>query len=115
MIGTQLSGEAATVKVQLSLLSGLNGALVVFPNLVGTLKTSAGAPLAGRSVKFSLGTTVLCTAVTNAQGVATCASSIQSGLGTLLNLGYTLSFAGDADYLASTARGPIVQVLTLKL
>jgi hypothetical protein len=114
LIGTSLVGDAAVVQVQLT-LSLTNAAVVsVFPSLRATLRTSSGAPLAGRTINFSVGGVPVCSAVTNAQGAGTCSASIPLLRG-LLNLGYQVSFAGDLDYAASTAKGPLVQVLQLRL
>ncbi len=65
-------------------------------------QTAGGAPIVGRTVVMSTSTGVACQAVTDAGGVATC-----SGLGAaaqiLLDGGYTASFAGDSQYLGSSA------------
>jgi hypothetical protein len=110
---TITTGDPAIVKVVVNMLNPLLG-VSLFPNLTGTLK-SGSTPLAGRTLRFTVGTTVLCTGVTNAQGTATCTGGVMTGLNALLGLGYQVSFAGDFDYLASTGKGALVQVLTLKL
>lgn len=117
LIGTTLTAEPAIVKVLANVLGivNLNSALVVFPNLTGTLKTASGAPLPGRTIKFTAGGATLCTAVTNAQGVGSCQSTVQSGLAVTLGLGYQVSFAGDLDYSPTSAKSTLIQVLTLKL
>ena len=80
-----------------------------------TLTTSSGAPLAGRAVTFTIGTTTLCTATTNAQGKAVCASGVLTGIQALLSGGYTVSFPGDNDYLPSSGKGSIATVAVLVL
>ena len=71
------------------------------------------APLAGRTVTFSAGTTVICSVQTNAQGVATCRFSAGDVLPAVLNFlktghAYTVSFAGDATDEPSSANAPLV-------
>jgi hypothetical protein len=75
-----------------------------------TLTGLGGAPLAGRTVQFTTttaGGSVLpvCTATTDAHGVASCVSEITATVNTLLTNGYDASFAGDADYLPATDHG----------
>jgi YVTN family beta-propeller protein len=57
-----------------------------------------GAPIAGAPVTFSYAGKVLCTATTNASGVAACSVRALSFAGGT----YTAAYAGDADHLAST-------------
>lgn len=64
-----------------------------------------GVPIVGRRITF--GSTiqpVLCAAVTDLEGIATCAADAR--------LGYWASFAGDETYSSSTADGYIVCVTT---
>ncbi|MGQ0619229.1 MAG: Calx-beta domain-containing protein [Panacagrimonas sp.] len=79
-----------------------------------TLKDSTtNTPIAGRSVNFKASdNTALCTATTNASGVATCQATVPNALRIVLGLGYRASFNGDASYNPSTAKG---DVLGLKL
>jgi hypothetical protein len=62
------------------------------------------APIADRTVTFKVGSSTLCSAKTNASGVASC-----TVLGLLIDLGgrarYAAAFAGDADYLPSSGSG----------
>jgi hypothetical protein len=64
-------------------------------------RTFDGTLIAGRTVTFTIGRSTVCTATTNAQGVASC-----TVFGLILGIGptpaYTAKFGGDADYLAST-------------
>lgn len=114
LIGTSLVGEAAVARVQIKLGGGfLNGGLTVFPNMAATLRTESGQGLAGRTITFTIGGNLVCQAVTGADGVGECAG--QAALAALLNLGYQVTFAGDADHAGSTARGPLLQVLSLRL
>jgi hypothetical protein len=75
------------------------GALNLYGPPSATL-TSPNGPLAGKVIQFSAGGAPLCTATTNATGVATCSGA--QFLQTLLAGGYTAAFAGDAQYVAST-------------
>lgn len=77
--------------------------------LSATLTTATGAPVSGRLVTFRVGSSVLCTATTDAKGVATC-SGRQGVLVALLAVGYTATFAGDTAHAGSTARGALVTI-----
>lgn len=82
----------------------------VLPNAVlraTVTASSTGQPVAGVPVTFTAGKTSLCTAQTDAAGVATCDAAAQR-LALTLNGGYVAAFAGDADNLASSARGNLV-------
>ena len=82
---------------------------VTFPGLTARLTADSPArPLAGRTVRFRVGTTEVCRATTDANGVASCRGSIVASLQTVLNLGYVAVFDGDATYLPSTDRGPLI-------
>jgi hypothetical protein len=68
--------------------------------LTATLKeTSSGAPLAGKTVTLSLGTASCLPVTTSATGVAACSVTTPSGPSAV----FAASFAGDADYLGSSA------------
>ncbi|MGQ0621976.1 MAG: Calx-beta domain-containing protein [Panacagrimonas sp.] len=75
-----------------------------------TLKDSTGnTPIAGRSISFKASdNSLLCTATTNASGVATCQATVANALRTILGLGYNASFSGDSSYNPSTAKGDIL-------
>jgi hypothetical protein len=75
-----------------------------------TAKLAAyGAPLAGRSVVFSTGGTQLCTVVTDSSGTASCGVSVKTNTvyRSLQKNGYTASFSGDSQYLASSAQAGV--------
>jgi hypothetical protein len=95
----------------LTLLPGLRLHLT----LSATLRTTAGAPLAGRVITFSVGGQTVCTATTNASGYASCGGLIPGTLLSILGLGYTASFGGDGSYLPGSARGNLITVLGLRL
>lgn len=72
-------------------------------------RTHDGAPVQGRQVVFRLvNGGPLCTATTNASGVAKCDANVPLlvGVGALLQ-GYTASFAGNDDYTSSVSHGGI--------
>ncbi|MGQ0621545.1 MAG: choice-of-anchor Q domain-containing protein [Panacagrimonas sp.] len=72
-----------------------------------TLKdTNGNVPITGRTVQFMAGATPLCSAVTNAVGVAKCNATLASTLGSVLSLGYTATFSGDMTYLPVEKKGP---------
>lgn len=82
--------------------------LLTGPAFSATLTwTSTGAGIAGRKVTFLVGGAAACTAPTDANGVASCTGSplvspFLAGSGR-----YHARFAGDADFLASSATGSV--------
>ncbi len=70
------------------------------------------APLAGQQISFftRLSGNLICTATTNSAGVATCTGVISSARA-LLNLGFTASYAGTAQYNASGDYGSLLRLL----
>ena len=75
-------------------------------NLNGTLTTAAG-PLSGETVTFKAGSTVICSAVTNVNGTASC-NGIGSLLSIVLSFGYTANFAGSGSFLPSSAHAALI-------
>jgi hypothetical protein len=76
---------------------------LVATSLTATLTRSFDrAPLTGQTVTFSVGQAKVCTAQTNANGVATCRVLVIS-----LGGSYTATFAGSIDYLGTTARADL--------
>jgi Bacterial Ig-like domain (group 3) len=73
--------------------------------------TAYGAPVAGRTVVFTAdGTqTVLCSAVTDSAGVASCGAVVtaMAVYRTLIRGGYTATFSGDSQYLGSSAQASV--------
>ena len=99
-VGTVLNAQAALVKIiPLGLPLGL---------LKTTLTTSAGAPVVGQPVQFRIGPNLICTSLTDAQGVATCNARPQL-LQLTLALGYKAAYLGDANHLPSNANGSIIK------
>jgi hypothetical protein len=74
--------------------------------LKATLSSSLG-PIAGAPVVFKIGNKTVCTSTTDASGVATCNAASQILLLTL-NLGYKVSYAGDANFNGSNAKAGIL-------
>jgi hypothetical protein len=75
-------------------------------SMTAALSTSSG-PLAGQTLTFRTGSTVLCSAVTGANGSATCSASGLNVLTLDLSGSYTVTYAGNADYQGSSATGKI--------
>jgi subtilase family serine protease len=74
-----------------------------------TLRNTATSPLPGRSVRFTAGTTAICTATTNAAGTASCSLNVTpQELAIVEALGYTASFDGDVTYWGSSAHAGLV-------
>lgn len=69
-----------------------------------TLITAEG-PVAGQTITFKAGSTTLCTATTNAQGVASCSLTGGQQFDVDLSSGYTATYAASTDYSAATATG----------
>jgi hypothetical protein len=86
---------------------------VFVPNLNGKLtETGTSNPIPGRVVVMHAGSasgSVICSAVTDADGVATCGGIVED-VTAILSLGYTAVFSGDAFYNGSSAFGALVQV-----
>ena len=83
----------------------LNGSTVT---LSGTLREDGTVPLAGKTVAFKLGsgaTAQTCSGVTNASGAASCTIVVNQAPGPAP---IAASFAGDVDYLGSSASSSIV-------
>jgi hypothetical protein len=73
--------------------------------LSATLTTRAnGKGLAGQTIVFKIGSSVLCTAVTRSNGTASCVDILTFNQFVYAN-SYTASYAGSGAYLPSTATG----------
>jgi len=78
--------------------------------------TSNGAPVVNRELVFRTPAGAeLCRARTDADGVARCGTVLVPAVQAILGLGYRVSFAGDAEYQASSASGQIIKVVTTLL
>jgi hypothetical protein len=91
--------------------AALSGDALSLSGLTATLAGPDG-PIAGQPVTFTAGSAALCTATTDAAGIATCDSTIPcdptSALAVLQWLGYTATYAGNMAYQGSTATGGLV-------
>ena len=97
---TTLTAQGALVKLIPPLAIPLG-------QLKATLNSPAG-PVAGVPVVFTVGTATVCTTTTDAYGVATCNALSQLVSLTLFN-GYKATFAGNGDYLGSSASAGIIK------
>jgi uncharacterized repeat protein (TIGR01451 family) len=84
---------------------------VLIPELSATLvRADDGRPVVNRTMRFTtLSGVDLCTAKTDATGVARCHDVVAS-LAAVLSLGYTASSVEDGRYLAGSGTGPLVIV-----
>jgi hypothetical protein len=100
LIATKVVADPSVVQL------GFLGLSVTYPNLRATLSRADGTgPIAGRNLEFWVGTSKICTAVTNTSGVATC-----KGSGTTTsNPTYEARFLGDADLAPSTGTGTLIK------
>jgi hypothetical protein len=73
-----------------------------------TLQTTAGAPLVGRTVTFSVNGKVVGTGITNASGVATLSVSVAGITPGTYGSGISVSFAGDSNAKATTATASLI-------
>jgi len=95
--------HADAVLLRLNPLLGIN---------VGVLRatlTTADGPLPGQQVVFTKGAVTVCTASTNATGLATCTPSLTQWLTLALGGGFTATFPGTANYAASSDHGELIQ------
>lgn len=102
-IPTDLVANPAIAKI----VPGLNLYLTPSATLTG-----AGQPLAGEPVVFTAGNATICTAQTDANGLAKCAGIVPL-LQAVIALGYHAAFGGDGAYQPSTATGHLLQVSTI--
>jgi hypothetical protein len=107
----------ATQALSLTIAKGTT-TLVVNPVLLSTsgllIKVTVGTvsatltggnpalPIAGQTVTFMAGTTVVCSGVTSASGAVTCTMSIGNTLLVIANLGVTAQYAGSDSWLPSS-------------
>jgi hypothetical protein len=82
-------------------------------NLTAKLtETATSNPLAGRTMSMHAGDAtgdVICTAITDADGQATCGGLVED-LTAILALGWTATFAGDSYYLPSAGSAPLIDL-----
>ena len=108
MIGTYLVPDGALLNVELVLGVPLVGNVAIL-NLAAHLFDATDAPLAGRTIRFTVAGTEVCSAVTDASGYGTCGDVVDA-LMALLQLNYQVNFDGDADHSPSSSTGAIIVV-----
>ncbi|MEA2685747.1 MAG: hypothetical protein QOE93_942, partial [Actinomycetota bacterium] len=108
LIPTAVTAEPAHLKV------GPGIKLSLGP-LHARLTGANGQPLRGRTLRFTSGGQLICTAVTNGDGRANCSGAISDVITTVLNAGYDVTFAGDEDLGGSSGHGGLVRIGPLKL
>jgi hypothetical protein len=109
---TSITATPAVLKVKVGLtgLTLTTDIQLLYP-ISATLTRTDGTPVAGQTVTFFTQLVTLCTAVTNAQGVATCnPTTVGSLTAMLLDLGYHVSFAGSANYLPTAGSAGLIKV-----
>ncbi len=75
--------------------------------------TSNGQPVAGQTITFEANAgshPVLCTGVTNANGVASCSSGLTGLTTTILSGGILAVYGGNASYQGSSGTAGLIQV-----
>lgn len=70
-----------------------------------TTASDPAQPVVGVPVEFSLNGTLLCTGITDSDGVASCTMPVRRWAAVIANGGFTATFHGTAGYLSSTAEG----------
>jgi hypothetical protein len=76
--------------------------------VVAATLTSGGHPVSGQTIYFTVGSTALCHATTNAAGYAICPiSPVNQALLYRTNY-YSASYSSSSDYTGSTATTPVV-------
>ena len=108
---TSLSVTPAQIEEELLLKLPIVQQLTLQIPLQATLTTASGAPLANQPLTFTAGSVVLCTTTTNALGQATCTPSLAGELAIVLNLGYSVSYAGNTDYSSTSAAGKLLLIV----
>jgi len=73
-----------------------------------TLRDTAGAPIAGRVIRFMASTVELCRATTGDDGNATCKTTLRDNLQAVLAMPYEARFDGDAIYREASAAGTLI-------
>jgi hypothetical protein len=101
---TKLSATPAVLQIK----AGANFISVKSGAISATLTDAANNPLPNQTIRFTLPTGLLiCTAVTGANGTATC-SSVTFTIGTILSLGYIATYNGHDVYRGSTASAGLI-------
>jgi hypothetical protein len=111
---TKVVASSAVLYYNLGNVLTPNGVVSLGP-LFATLLTTSGTPIAGQTIVFSAiaspGGPVVCSGVTNANGVASCSPSTTGTLEIELTGGFTATFAGNSSYLGSNGSAGLVTVV----
>lgn len=107
-VSVGVTAAATTMSAQPALV-GVTGANAYLAHLVATLLRSDNSQgVEGQLVRFTTGSTALCTAITDTDGTARCDAT--SSLVALMQAGgYTASFSGSRDYGGSNASAPLTR------
>jgi hypothetical protein len=98
----------APTSIAAKAVSKLQSVLAGGPTFSATLTSLVtGKGIAAQTVTFGLGSTAICSATTNANGVATCKGAGNSLLLLSSSKTYTASYSGATDYLASQGTGAV--------
>jgi len=102
---------ATVLQAQASIIQALPGSILTL-KLAARLITTAGVPVSGEPVTFRAGPnlSLICTGITNANGVAGCSGLLKGVLASVFSLGYDAAFAGDGVLGASHVHGPLVKI-----
>lgn len=120
-ITTATGSAPAQVVISWSYATTLNAypQLVLFPpptpvglSTVAATLSSGGSGVPGPTVSFSAGGTLLCSAITGANGTASCIPGLSGELAVLLANGYSAMFSANGGYLGSSASTPAIELGT---
>lgn len=73
--------------------------------VVSATLTTPYEPVAGATLRFSEGSSTICTAVTGSDGTGSCTASVTEELAIDVSGSYTVTYAGSADFAAARASG----------
>jgi alpha-tubulin suppressor-like RCC1 family protein len=109
-------GRSTTLVAKAIIAEVLPGVELTLGSFTGTLTEGGpdGPPIAGQVIDFFVGSDLICSAVTDAAGKATCGGLIES-VEAILNLEYTAVFngadlPGPKSFLSARANGPLLRL-----
>ena len=106
----RVQGATPTVLTAYPSIAKVLPGLVVTLHLSARLTTDDGNPVVGEPIKFGAAGRFVCSATTNANGVAACTGLLKGVVQSVLALGYNASFGGDGVLLPSNAHGRLIVV-----
>jgi hypothetical protein len=106
--GTLTIAKAPTTisALPISIIGSILGHGPTFTATLTSTVTKAG--VAGQTIAFTLGSFKVCSATSNANGVATCKGPILSIFLLLGNRSYSATFNGSGNYLSSSGKGTVM-------